>query len=253
MKISDSIASRIALIKSADTEEDLKKHLCPFFQKGNFPDCITCKQTMEDLEECKDVYLENIKTHPMDIWSEEFDIVAIIKRDTKISMNDLGMGINCNTCYIFDKCPMYRKDHECVIDWGENRPKDATGMIDFMTKLQYERVQRASLYEKLDGGVPDVGLSSEIDRLLGLVGMKIDSEREKFSLNVTATGRASDTGGGILAKIFGGSSKPAIEESKPIEIEEVADSRKDIGEVTDFEEIPEKVKVSRKSRRNETD
>lgn len=250
--VSESIKNRISLVQKAESEEDLKKHMCPFFEKGGFPDCGPCKKTMEDLEECKEVYLERIRLRPMDIWSEEFDAIAILKRD-KVVLEDIGVGISCNTCYIYDKCPMYKRDHECAIEWGADKPTTSGGLLDYLTKMQYERVKRASLYEKVDGGVPDVGLSSEIDRLTGLVGMKIDSERDKLSISVTASGKSSD-GGGILSKIFGGGgSKPAIEEKKAIAIEEVAESRKDVGEVTDFEMVEEPIKVPRKSRKFENE
>lgn len=244
--VSDSIKERISLVQKAESAEDLKKHMCPFFEKGGFPDCGPCKKTMDDLEECKDVYLDKIRLRPMDIWEEEFDAISILKRD-KVVLEDIGIGIACNTCYIYDKCPMYKRDHECAIEWGADKPTTSGGLLDYLTKMQYERVKRASLYEKVDGGVPDVGLSGEMDRLTDLIAMKIDSERDKLSINVTASGKSSESGGGILAKIFGGG-KPAIEEKRPVAIEEVADTMKDTTDIADFEMIEEPVKLPRKRR-----
>ena len=77
----ESVEKRMKLIRDAETPDDLRKHLCPFFEKGGHPDCIACRRTESDLDECRDYYLERIALAPMDIWTEEFDKFLVQKRD----------------------------------------------------------------------------------------------------------------------------------------------------------------------------
>ena len=238
----ESIEKRIASIKAAETPEDLKKCLCPFFDKGGYPDCLTCRRTEADLEECRDYYLERIKLVPQDLWSEEFD---------KVSIEEVvGIGINCDSCYMYDKCPLYKKGYACGIKWDTNKPNTPAEFMDFLINTQYERVRRSAVFEKIDGGVPDVGLSSEIDRLHDLVASKTEMGRERFSLSVEATGAApqSNSGGGILAKLFGGGN-PALPEKKTIELPAKAVSVESDFDIQDAVEVKEPVKVPRQRKK----
>ena len=133
---------------------------------------------------------------------------------------------------MYDKCPLYKKGYTCGIKWDTNKPLTPMEFMDFLINTQYERVKRSAVFEKIDGGVPDVGLSSEMDRLHNLVASKIDMGRDRLSINVEATGVARE-GGGILAKLFGGPSKEALpEKSSTIETAE-------------FEEIKEPIKIKK--------
>ena len=244
----ETISKRISAIKSAESPEDLKKHVCPFFDKGGYPDCLTCRKTEADLDECRDYYLERIRLVPMDLWSEEFDKFVVQKRETVDLDEVIGIGINCDNCTMYDKCPLYKKGYMCGIKWDTNKPKSPSDFMDFLINTQYERVRRSAVLEKVDGGTPDIGLSSEMDRLHDLIASKIDMGRERLSINVEATGSAApSSSGGILSQIFGGMNKPK-EDHKTIEIPTTPESRKDIGDVTEFEEIREieKVKLPRK-------
>lgn len=200
----ENIDKRIKAILSSETPEDLKKSVCPFFVKGGYSECATCRKTDADLEECRDYYLERIKIIPLELWSEEFDKVIVQTRD-KVSLEEItGLGINCDSCYMYDKCPLYKKGYICGIKWDGDRPKNSSEFMDFLINTQYERVKRSALFEKIDGGVPDAGLSGELDRLHGLIASKNDMSRDRLSINVEATSSTSSTGGGILAKLFGG-------------------------------------------------
>ena len=115
----DTIEKRIEAVRGTEDADLLKRHLCPFFEKGGYPDCMTCRKTEDNLLDCREYYLKRIKTIPMDIWCEDFDKFIVNTRD-KVSVNEIiGVGMNCNSCYIYDKCPMYRKDFACGIDWGD--------------------------------------------------------------------------------------------------------------------------------------
>lgn len=241
----ESIKKRIEQINSAETPEDLKKCLCPFFEKGGCPDCIACKKAEADLDDCKDFYLEHIVTHPMDLWCEDFDTVSVQERDT-VSLEEVsGIGSNCDNCYIYDKCPLYKKGYSCGIKWDSNRPKTPTEFMDFLINTQYERVRRSAIFEKLDGGVPDAGLSGEMDRLKDLIFSKSEMGRDKLSISVEASSPGAKSGGGILSRIFGGGSLP---ESKPKEIE-ARPTMKDAIVIEDAVEVKEPVKVARQRKK----
>lgn len=235
----ENIEKRIKLVKSAETSEDLKKHLCPFYDKGGYPDCLICRQTEADLEECRDYYLERITLIPQDLWSEDFDKFIVRERETIPVEEVSGIGINCDSCYMYDKCPLYKKGYACGIKWDTNKPNSPAEFVDFLLNTQYERVRRSAVFEKIDGGVPDVGLSTEIDRLHDLVAFKTDMSRERLSLSVEASGPAlPQSGGGILAKLFGGGG--ATEEPKKI-----VDVSEGV-EVVEFEDVKGTEKSSKK-------
>lgn len=223
----ESIEKRIASIKAAETPEDLEKCVCPFFEKGGYVDCVTCRRSEANLEECRDYYLERITIVPQDLWSEEFDKFISRGRE-QVSLEEVvGVGINCDSCYMYDKCPLYKKGYACGIKWGAGKPNTPAEFMDFLINIQYERVKRSSVFEKVDGGVPDVGLSGEIDRLHNLVASKSEMSRERFSLSVEATGAAPQNGGGgILAKLFGGS--PALPKKEPVEIQEAVEVKEPV-------------------------
>lgn len=247
----ESVKKRIMAVRAAETPEDLKKHVCPFFEKGGYSDCLTCRKTEADLDECRDYYLERIKIFPMDLWSEEFDKFVVMEREQVSIEEVVGIGINCDSCYMYDKCPLYKKGYSCGIKWDTNKPNTPTEFMDFLISTQYERVKRSSVFEKIDGGVPDVGLSSEIDRLHNLVASKIDMGRERLSINVEASGSAVPaSSGGILSKIFGGGALP---EKKPMEISASSEALKDTADITDFEEVKTPQKVPRQRKKGNLD
>ena len=248
--MSESIDKRIELIMGCEETEELKSCLCPFFQKGGYPECKTCRKAEADLEECRDYYLERIKIVPMDFWSEDFDKFMVMPRETVPIEEVSGIGVNCDNCYMYDKCPLYKKGYACGIKWDSKRPQTPMDFMDFLVNTQYERVKRSSVFEKIDGGVPDVGLSTEIDRLHDLVASKIDMGRERLSINVEATGAAAPTsgGGGILAKLFGGGGTTALPEETKM-ISATPESREGILDIQEVEEIKEPVKVTRQRKK----
>lgn len=242
--MNDSVKKRIEAIKAAEDGDTLRKHVCPFYEKGGHPDCIICKKSDAEVEECRDYYLERIATIPLDIWSEEFDKFIAKERDKTELEDVVGIGINCDSCYMSDKCPMFKRGYVCGIKWDTNKPNTPSEFMDFLINTQFERVKRASVFEKIDGGVPDASLSGEMDRLTDFLNIKDNMGRDRLSINLEASGAARPEGGGILAKLFGGatSEKPAALPT--------AEKPKEIGVVTEFEEVKEPVAVPRKRKVN---
>lgn len=244
--MTDAIREKIEIIKSSTESEDLRKHLCPFFEKGGCPECIVCDKSEASLQECKDIYLERIVSIPIPVWNEDFENPVAFGRKA-VSPNEItGVKISCNRCVIATKCPLFRKDYVCGIDWGADKPVTPSDFMDFLITMQYERVRRASVFEQVDGGVPDAGLSGEMDRLRNLISFKNDMGRDRLSINVEASRTSSTQSGGILAKLFGGgNSEPS---SKPIEIPAKAVSMADAIEIKDVVDdgCDKKVKIPRK-------
>ena len=231
--MNESVIKRINLVKDTDDIVTLKTHLCPFFEKGKCSWCITCTKSEEKLLECKEYYLERIALVPLDIWNEKFDQLTVIKREQENIEELVGIGINCNSCYMADYCPLYKENYVCGIKWDTDKPASSSDFMDFLINLQFERVKRSSVFEKADGGQPSLGLSSEMDRLSSYIADKTNLNRERFSLNVEATSTANN-GSGILSRIFGGGNVP-IENRKPVEIPEKVESLEDIP----YEEVKE--------------
>lgn len=75
----------------------------------------------------------------------------------------------CNYCHIAEKCPMFKEDSECAFDFApaesSNNPLTT---IDFLIKTQTERVNRAMLIEKMEGGNINKVYSAELRILEGL-------------------------------------------------------------------------------------
>ena len=209
-EIPEIVQKRIDSVKKAEVSE-LPKCLCSFFKKGGDRDCLSCKQEDSKLEDCRDYYLERITKFPMDVWCEDFDKFTALSRDVEPLEEVVGIGINCDNCYMYDKCPLFKSGYVCGIKWDENKPKTASEMVDFLVGLQYERIKRASVFEKIDGGVPDANLSGEMDRLSSLIYQKDNLGRDKVSISMEASGHA---GGGILAKLFGGSTSALPEKTE---------------------------------------
>lgn len=242
----ETVDKRISLVKETNDVDKLRECLCPFFEKGGYEGCDMCRKSEDELLECKAYYLERIRLSPQDLWTEEFDNFISTARD-KVPLEELsGIGMSCNSCYLSKKCPAFKRNYSCGIEWGDKKPETPAQYLDFLIGIQYERVQRGATIEKIDGGVADAGLSVEIDRLNGLVASKIDMGREKFSINVEARGAAeTSSGGGILSRIFGGA--PASTPPTTISIPAKPESRGDIMDVDIIEE-PEKVCRKRKSK-----
>lgn len=243
----ESIEKRIAQIKDASEDyEELKKCMCPFFTKGGYESCITCRQTPADIDACTEYYLSRITLVPLDLWTPDFDKTIVKERETVDVDTVVGIGITCDRCYVYDKCPLYKASYACGIKWDNGKPKNPEEFFDFLINTQYERVKRSSVFEKIDGGVPDAGLSGEMDRLQNYVANKLNMGRDYLSINIQASG-AAKAEGGILSKIFGGGASPALPEKKP----ELPEFTETIELPTSKEEVREKIHRKRRTVKEE--
>lgn len=206
------VKDNVNKLRQSDDPEVIKQIVCPFYQGGNHPECRRCRQPEEQLMECKDEYLLRIESQPLEKWNKDFDKITVRQKKPIKEIHDIGLG--CNMCYMAKSCPQYEANATCSIDFTVDAyagdPKKA---VEYLIELQTERVNRASVIERMDGGIPDQNLSLEIDRLQSLIQTRSDLDMNKFSLRISGeTNSAQQTTGaaGILSQIFGGGKKEEL-------------------------------------------
>lgn len=148
-----------------------------------------------------------------------YQAVASVPREVGDVLGNAGQPIHrvlplrCNDCFMADKgCPKYKVNSDCSISFTElfqiSARKDAIQESAYhILELQFERIQRAALFEKGAEGTLDHNLSHEISRYFGMLkDLKYLSETTS-SIRITATGAAATgaaSGGGILSQLLKG-------------------------------------------------
>ena len=220
--------------------EETKKVICPFYKGGNNVACIGCKQAESILQECVEDYKDKILSRPMKVWGPEFDLIEI--RD-KVSIETVSVGLACDRCYLSEVCPLFKKRSLCAIDWSvpNLNINESKSVIEYLISIQTERIEKARKIELIDGGVPDLTLSGEMDRLAALLAQKADLNSSKFKLSMEVEDRGDrKQSGGILAQIFGNKQIsaeseekretvdiPFVEEKQPVKIRRKGDGDDD--------------------------
>jgi hypothetical protein len=201
-------------VRVSEDVEFIRSVVCKFYRDGGCPwvsDPDVCNACIEEdaVLQCKYNYLSKIFTRPQEKWTPEFE--APLTRP-KVKQDELQvMGLKCDSCYMYDKCPLYQKNSLCSIDWSIE--DDSTkGLYDKLIRLQAERVNKAKAIEDLDGGIPDETLSREMDRLSSLLQGRANATADRFSLSASFVKGNQDSGQpkSILAEIFGDAIKPAL-------------------------------------------
>ena len=79
--------------------------------------------------------------------------------------------MQCDKCYLGDRCPLFKVAAECSYDFTLNTNfTDTESAWEIIANAQKERMSRALLFEKVDGGVADKNVSDEIDRMANILG-----------------------------------------------------------------------------------
>jgi len=201
LSLESTIAYNVQILKGEPegTYEETRKIVCPFYKGGNNPECVGCLQADETLQECKDDYLDRIESRPMEVWDASFSALEVREKQ-KVS-EIVGMGLNCDSCYLSDSCPLYKKHSLCAIDWEEEGDLTPKKVVAKLIDIQFKRVNRGSKIEEIDGGVPDQTLSTEIDRLTALTQTQNDLNLDKFAISIK--GESQSGGSGLLASLLG--------------------------------------------------
>jgi hypothetical protein len=220
-----TLEKRVELIKKHNTTVDqIKDIVCAFFQEGCHPDCVGCEQEEEKVRECAKLYTDNILERPAASWTPAFSEVRARKEEEKVNVRNAGqLTMMCDTCYIKDTCSLFKRNSTCAIDWAtdESNLSSTTNGMDFLIRLQFERVEKARAFEQMDGGMPDANLTEQIRILSELLQQRsdMDSVKIKQTTTVQLPGSAStESKANVLAQFFGNKNKPqqqALPENTP--------------------------------------
>lgn len=260
----EEIYQNALAIRDTDDIELIKSVSCAFFREGGCPKVYTseCKGCLDEdsVLACRDIYLAGIFDTPSRKWSEAFD--SAVKADKKVKVEELeaSVGQRCDSCYMSDRCPLYKAKSECRIDWGDDvKVEDLKNeqIVNQLIKIQMGRVKRMGTFEKIDGGMVDMNLSTEMDRLSRLVSERYNLSSTHFKATIEGRSPAQqESGGGLLAKLFGGGGEKELREGDnkkalPEKSQSVSDvpSFEDIEYEELKEEKPNAQESKRKSRR----
>ena len=141
--------------------------------------------------------------------------------------------LNCDTCYKSGDCPEYMPGYVCAFDKMFKRfdTRNAEDVIDAMSSMinhNLERLQRAMMFEIMDGGMatPEVTglidqnakLLEKLQQLQQMSAQTILQQRRTIMADGTETIENSmsvnPSSGGILSQIFGGLNKSTKDEDK---------------------------------------
>jgi hypothetical protein len=170
-------------------------------------------------------YDEELKNHGITITRDSTG--RFIKGQQKVRKpknvySDLYPKLACNTCYKSGDCPQYKAGFVCAFDkmfkrFDSRNLEDVVESMQGMANFNMERLQRAMLFETLDGGMPTPEVTGLIDqniRIMEKMKELIDHtpkavlEQRRIlkadgSEETTTTMNVNPTSGGILSQIFG--------------------------------------------------
>ena len=121
-----------------------------------------------------DLELSEAKELTYEVDEETGEEVAVYdKRDKRISILDFednqGGSMFCDTCHIADNCPKYKAQSTCAFDFAPTQMIESPmAVIDHLIKAQTQRVNRAMLFEKAEGGMPNKTYATELKLLADL-------------------------------------------------------------------------------------
>jgi hypothetical protein len=109
----------------------------------------------------------------------------------------------CNTCFLRDKCVMYKTDANCAysIPIEIKTKQDLTDLQNTLVEMQVHRVLFMQMAEDVDGGYADPNLSAEMDRLQRMIKAKSDADKQVFSMTIQAS--QPNAGPGFMEQLLG--------------------------------------------------
>ena len=151
--------------------------------------------------------------------------------------------LNCDTCYKSGDCPKYKAGYVCAFDKMLNRfdTRNYEDILDAMTSIvntNLQRMQKALLFETMDGGMPTPEVTGLVDQNMRLLQKikelqdtspkTIISQRKVIKEDGTSETvthmNVNPTSGGILSQIFGANNddnekEPEVVDEKVVEAE----------------------------------
>lgn len=163
--------------------------------------------------------------------------------------SDLYPKLFCNTCYAARTCPDFKSGMVCAYKnmfkrFDTRNERDIAEAMHSMVNMNLERLQLASIFEKLDGGLPNAAVTQMIDQNVRLLA-NIKAMHQAQNMEVLTQTRVVKSDGsseervqvqnpqegGILQQLLSSLSK----RKSP---EEEADEFKDMKEEPDVVEAP---------------
>jgi hypothetical protein len=151
-------------------------------------------------------------------------VTAVESVTNPIHAKDL---LRCDNCYLAGRCPKHRVGGLCQFDFTIDTDfTDATTAWRILINVQRERVMRGILFEKVDGGVPDKNVTSEMQLLISMIGEYENRGTPTVKLSMEGKGQGTSVISNLLSGIFGGGQRPAIppaeQKQLPAPVESVA-------------------------------
>jgi hypothetical protein len=125
------------------------------------------------------------------------------KRQVKIMETPSTGLLQCDTCYIRDKCPAMTPGSDCLyeIPVKVRSGSQLTALQDSLIEMQTQRVLRMSMIEQAEGGYADTNLSAEMALLQKMIKTKVDAGKDGFSINIANV--QTPGGASMIARVFG--------------------------------------------------
>lgn len=142
--------------------------------------------------------------------------------------------LQCNTCFMKDKCPAMTPGADCVyeIPVQIRTPAQLDAVQSAIIEMQAQRVLLMRMIEQREGGYADPNLSIEIARLWKMMNDR-SSAGDTVKLTLEAGGQAASAG--MISRIFGENAGNRL-----AELEAPRDSQSVIAEVIEAEVIEDR-------------
>lgn len=203
-------------LDSSDEASSLKDQLHYFYTLveiiSDKPDRSVCPQNCFDCVAVTTQYINCItqvinNLFPDQQHNTETEVVSFIGKTSPLL---------CDSCYVAQRCPKFTSGATCKFDFsGDVDFTDTDTAFALLINAQKERVLRGLTFERMDGGVPDKNVSSEISHLVNMLAM-YENRQNANSFSLKIEGQAQGGGGGMLDKML--SSLFEKKEKKPKEL-----------------------------------
>lgn len=155
---------------------------------------------------------------------------VVVERPANISSMHEKAALQCSNCFLAERCPKYKVGANCAFDFTADTDfTDVKSALQILVNIQRERVLRGVLFEKVDGGVPDKNVTSELEVLMGMLQYLDARENPTSSVTVSGTGQGAGLVASLLQGIFAPKSnqKKSLPEAQGVPIADIAQTAQD--------------------------
>lgn len=164
----------------------------------------------------------------------------VLRRKPKQIYSNLMPKLSCDTCVKGTQCPEFKAGFVCAFNklfkrFDSRNADDVEDAIASMVEHNLQRMQQQMMFEMIDGGMNDAGVTALIDQNIKLLSFmnqmkqtrnqvvatrKVVMDSSGKSVEVVESVSANPQQGGILSKLFGSPtpSKPDINDDEVIEV-----------------------------------